>query len=248
MTISAVVLAKNEEKNIEECLKSLSWCDELIVVDDESTDSTVAKARKLGAKVYIHTLENDFAKQRNYGLDAAKGDWVLFVDADERVNAELAEEIQKVIENPAYDEYYLHRLDSMWGKVLRYGEAGSTTLLRLARKNEGQWQGRVHEIWNMKGAIGILKNPLCHFPHPTVDEFIREINFYTTLRAQELFQSDIKVRWWEIVVYPNAKFVTNYFLKLGFLDGTAGLLVALLMSFHSFLVRGKLWLLWSQKI
>jgi glycosyltransferase involved in cell wall biosynthesis len=247
--ISAIVLTKNEEKNIEECLQSLSWCDEIIVIDDNSQDRTVDVAKKKGAKVYSHAMENDFSFQRNYGLSKAKNDWVLFIDADERVSSALWYEImQHTNESISHHVGFLiKREDTMWGKVLKYGETGNIKLLRLAKRNAGKWTGAVHEVWNITGNIVTLQNPLEHYPHPTVEGFLKEINFYTDLRAQELFSKKVTTYWWSILLYPSAKFFLNYVLKRGFSDGLPGLVFALLMSFHSFLVRSKLWLLWKKE-
>lgn len=246
-TISAIILAKNEELNIDDCIKSVTWCDEILVIDDNSIDKTPAKAKKLGAKVITHALENDFSQQRNYAISQAKSDWILFVDADERVPKELANEIKKTIENSKdITGFYVKRHDYMWGKFLKYGETGNLYLLRLAKKNTGKWIGKVHESWAAIGKVGDLRYPLLHFPHATVGEFLFEINFYSTLRAQELKSQNVTTSWWQIIVYPKAKFVQNYVLRLGFLDGTQGLILAIMMSMHSFLVRGKLWLLWQQ--
>lgn len=249
MNISAIILTKDEEKNIEECLKHLKWCGEIILVDDNSTDKTITIAEKLGVKVYKHSLDNNFAEQRNFGLAKANNEWVLFVDADEIISDVLASEIGEGIKGKvgSINGYCIKRVDSMWGKVLKHGETGNIKLLRLAKRNAGKWTGSVHEVWNVKGEIGILKNPIMHYPHQMLTEFLHELNFYTTLRAEELFKSKVKVRWWHIIVYPKAKFAQNYFFKLGFLDGTAGIVIALCMSFHSFLVRGKLWQLWQKK-
>jgi hypothetical protein len=111
----------------------------------------------------------------------------------------------------------------------------------MARKNSGSWQGRVHECWLVEGKTETFENPLMHYPHPTVSQFLSEINFYTTLRAKELLDKGEKVSLLKIIFYPKAKFIQNYFLRLGFLDGQPGLVQAVLMSFHSFLVRAKLW-------
>lgn len=247
--ISAVVLTKNEEKNIKACLETLSWCDEILVIDDNSEDKTIEIVKKTGAKVFIRLLNNNFAAQRNFGLEKAKGDWVLFIDADERVSSALWYEIMATINTPFdnYSGFYLKRRDVMWGKELRHGETGNIKLLRLARKDAGKWQGRVHEVWKIKGKTATLNNPLSHFPHQSVAEFLREINHYTDIRANELFEKKIAVYWWEILLYPKAKFLFNYIFRGGFLDGLQGLVFALMMSFHSFLVRSKLWLLRQKK-
>jgi glycosyltransferase involved in cell wall biosynthesis len=246
--ISAIILTKNEEKNIEACLDSVSWCDEKIVIDDRSVDKTVELAKKKGAKIFTRSMYNNFSDQRNYGLEKAKGDWILFVDADERVSSALWYEIMQHTSESIEDltGFYIKRQDTMWGKVLKHGETGNITLLRLAKKSTEKWEGRVHEKWNVRGKTEVLKNHLDHFPHQTVAEFLREINFYTDLRAEELFEKKATSNWAAIISYPKGKFFVNYILKAGFLDGLEGFVFALMMSLHSFLVRGKLWLLWQK--
>lgn len=248
--ISAVILTKNEEKNIEACIKGLRWCDEILVIDDNSTDKTVAKAKALGARALVHDLKNDFSQQRNYGLEQAKGDWVFFVDADERVSESITFEITSSLHQKDTDfinGFSMRRIDTIWGKHLLHGENGNARLIRLGRKNAGKWVGDVHETWAVKGKIAQLKNPLLHYPHQSVAEFLTEINYYTTIRAQELYKKGVKAHVWDIILYPKAKFIVNFVFKRGFLDGIPGLVVAMLMSFHSYLVRGKLWLLWDKK-
>ena len=247
--ISTVVLAKNEEKNVEACLRSVSWCDEIIVIDDNSNDKTTEIAKKYNAKILSHSLNGDFSAQRNFGLEKAKNDWVLFVDADEVVSQALWYEIMASVNDPSgiYSGYFIKRKDIMWGKELNFGETGDIKLLRLAKKDAGEWEGRVHETWKIKGKTLLLQNNLTHYPHQTIKEFLKEINYYSDIRAQELFNKKIKSSWLAIIFYPKAKFILNYFIKRGFLDGLSGLVFALMMSLHSFLVRGKLWYLWEKK-
>lgn len=244
--ISAIILTKNEERNIEKCLKSIYWCDEIIIVDDNSTDKTIEIAKKYNATVYSRSLDNNFSAQRNFGLSKANNDWILFVDSDEIVSDALAYEISNAIgiksQNPKnFNGFYIKRTDFIWGKKLEYGETGGINLLRLARKNAGLWEGTAHERWIINTSTGKLINPLLHFPHKTLSEFLREINFYTDLKAKELLNKNIKVSFWSIIAYPSGKFFVNYFLRRGFMDGMPGLVFAITMSFHSFLVRGKLW-------
>lgn len=242
--ISSVVLTKNEEKNIKDCLDSLRWCDEIVVIDDFSEDKTTEIAKKYGARISKRALDNDFASQRNFGLEKAKGDWVLFVDADERVSQSLQEEILKLLgQNTSYIGFYLHRRDFMWGKELKHGEPGSVRLLRLAKRDSGKWERRVHEVWDVKGRVGELKNPLIHHPHPTLREFMAEVDWMSTLHAQENRREGKKSNLFKIVLLPKMKFLNNWILKRGFLDGTPGFLVAMVMAFHSFLSWSKLWLL-----
>lgn len=241
--ISAVVIAKNEEKRLRECLLSLSWCDEVIVVDNNSTDKTAGVARRAGAKVYLFTEDDDFAALRNFGLEKAQNDWVFFVDADELVSRELADEIYQHIAQflSSVNGFYLTRQDVLWGKELKFGDVGKTSFLRLARKDKGKWQGKVHETWEVLGEKKELKNPLIHHPHPNVSEFLSEINYYSSLRAKELYDRGEKANFWTIIMYAKGKFFYNFFIKQGFRDGVEGMIHALLMSFYSFLVRGKLW-------
>lgn len=247
--ISAVVLTKNEEKTIRRCLTSLQWCDEVIVIDDFSSDSTVEIAKKLKATVYQHALDGDFAQQRNFALTKANNDWVLFVDADEVVSKELADEMYQQTSQflTNANGFLVHREDVLWGKVLRYGEVGDITLVRLARQGKGEWVGQVHETWQITPPLVTLKIPLQHYPHQSVAEFLSEINTYSSLRAQELFAQKRRTIFLEILLYPLGKFLVNFFVKQGFRDGIPGLIVASMMSFHSFLVRGKLWQLWRKK-
>jgi glycosyltransferase involved in cell wall biosynthesis len=253
MTISAVILTKNEEKNIEKCLKSLDFVNEIIIIDDFSIDKTIELVHKVLKvhkvyKVFERKLEGDFAGQRNFGLEKASGDWVLFIDADETVSDELKQSIQTVVNNEAfdskkYDAFYLKRRDFFWGKEMKFGELRKTRqmgLMRLMRKDSGKWLGDVHEVFHTAKNYGRLKGFIDHYPHPTLKEFINDINWYSTLRAKELLYHGTKANLFEIIFYPLIKFKLNYFIYLGFLDGPEGFVYAFMMSFHSFLVRAKL--------
>ncbi len=250
--ISVIVLTKNEEKNIIDCIESILDFDEIIVIDDNSTDRTAQLVKNLSKihskiKLFARALDNNFSAQRQFGIDKSKNDWIFFVDSDERITNELRDEInENIIENSPYAGFLIPRVDFMWGRKLAHGETGNIKLLRLFNKKKGNLRGKVHESWITKKAVGRLKNPILHYPHPTVSEFLKEINFYTDLRARELYDNKNKVNFLSILVYPKAKFFVNFILKRGFLDGNAGLVHAILMSFHSFLVRGKLWLLWQK--
>lgn len=251
--ISVIILTKSEENNILDCLENILGYDEIIIVDDYSQDRTIELVKRLNKKnikIYQRSLGSDFSKQRDFGLSKAKNDWVLFIDADERIPAPLKNEIMYLTRGddhiPQFNGYYLRRVDFMWGKELRHGETGNIKHLRLAKKDLGKWEGRVHEEWKIRGRIGELKNPILHYPHQTVREFLADINKYTSIRAKTLYRTGIQAYLWQVVAYPAGKFILNYFVRLGFLDGLPGFVFAVTMSFHSFLVRGKLWLLWKR--
>lgn len=240
--ISAVILTHNDQETIGDVLETLKWCDERIIIDDNSTDKTLELVKPYNVTVIKHALEDNFAAQRNIGLGKAKGEWILFVDSDELVPSKLRDEISGVTKKDSTAAgYYISRKDFLFGRELRYGETAHVKLLRLAKKDAGIWERAVHETWNVKGTVASLTTPLLHYPHSRVSEFLTQINRYTTINAREFYNAGIRVSVRQIILYPKAKFIQNYFFRLGFLDGVAGLVVAMMMSFHSFLTRGKLW-------
>lgn len=245
--ITGVILTKNEEGYIEKCIKTLSFCDEVIVIDDYSADDTVKISRKAGAKVFKRALAGNFASQRNFGLKKAKGKWVLFVDADESITQKLAEEIISAVKNEKVEGYYLKRRDIFMQRALFYGESGDTKLLRLAIKDSGKWKRKVHEYWDVKGSIGELKNQIIHNSHIDLQGFVKKLNYYSALHARANLKEDKRSSMAKIIIFPSMKFFLNYVLKLGFLDGLHGFVFAVFMSLHSFLSWSKLWLLQQRK-
>lgn len=172
---------------------------------------------------------SDFAAARNKLLHEAKGDWVLFLDTDEKLSLELEKEIMSTIDDAKYDGYYIKRKDYFLGKWLRFGETGNIKLLRLGRKGVGRWRRRVHEFWDIKNA-GQLKNPILHHPKWS----IKKINAYSDIDAKEFGPFSYRD-----LLKPAGKFFVNYILKFGFLDGLPGFIHAYLMSFQSLVVRVK---------
>ena len=244
MNLSVVILTRNNQDMIKRCIDSVSFSDEVIVVDDFSEDETIKEAKKLGATVFKRKLDNNFADQRNFGLDKASGKWVLFLDSDEVVTKELADEIIQVASNPFIrtEGFYIKRQDFMWGKKIKHGEMGNTKLLRLARNGAGRWKRNVHEYWDVIGRTKTLNNPIHHHPHKNLKEFIKSINWFSTLHAKENKKEGKKSSLIRILFWPKGHFVVNWILKRGFLDGTRGFVIALIMSFHSFLAWSKLWI------
>lgn len=258
--ISAVVLTKNEKNNIKSCLKSLDFVDEVIVIDDFSSDETlkiieeIKKSQRINIKIVQKKLNNDFARQRNFGLKNISGDWALFVDSDEEVSLKLRNELNE-LKNKKIDEtisaFYIKRRDFFWGREVRYGEVRKirqTGLIRLVKKNSGYWIGKVHEEFKIKnGKTGRLKSFLNHYPHPTLKDFLTKVNFYSTLRAKELYRQGKKPSLFQLIFYPFFKFILTYLFYLGFLDGAVGFVYSFVMSFHSFLVRAKLFQYYFEK-
>lgn len=241
MKITAIILAKNEEKSIGKAIKSVSFCDEILVVDDESTDSTVLRSKESGAIVLTHALQGDFSEQRNWVMIHAKNDWVLFIDADETVSEELKEELIK--NTLSYSSYFISRRDYFWNTELKHGEtlkARTDGIIRFMKKGSGTWKGVVHEEYIPTEPVGKLGGFLNHYSHNTLSSFITDINNYSSLRAHELKKKGKKVSSIELILFPFGKFIYTYFLLGGFLDGPAGFVYSFIMSFHSFLVRAKL--------
>ncbi len=250
MKLTAIVLTKNEEKNIKNCLNSLVFCDEIIVVDDFSEDKTFEIVHKFDKNIKIiqRKLNNDFAGQRNFGLAKSKNEWVLFVDADEVVTNELKSEIQSL--NFQKESYSIKRRDHFWNQELKYGEIKKVRdqgIVRLVKKSSGTWMGDVHEVFHTSKITGKLNSFLDHYPHQTIKEFINDINRYSDIRSLELFDRGVKTNIFEIIFLPSGKFILNYIFNLGFLDGAAGFAYSFMMSFHSFLVRSKLYQMTNKK-
>ena len=236
MSISAVVLTNNSEKTLGRCLKSISFADEIIVIDDGSIDSTIKIAKKYNSKVYKRKLNSDFASQRNFGLSKTKSDWVLFLDSDEKFIG------GKPMVEDQYDGYQLRRIDVFMGKKIKYGEPGGKKILVLAKKTSGKWQRHVHECWNIRGRVGNLENYILHYSHPSVYDFISKINFYAIIHQSENKKEGKKPSLLKVFFFPVFKFINSFIVKRGFLDGAQGFVYAAMMSFHSFLVWGSLWL------
>jgi glycosyltransferase involved in cell wall biosynthesis len=199
----------------------------------------------------VITLDNpgitDFAEARNKELEKAKTPWVLFIDSDEVVSKELESEIEGAVRADQYNAYCIKRRDVFLGRELRHGETGKAQFIRLARKGYGKWVRPVHETWVGEGKVGVLQNPLIHHAHKNVSSFLDKIDRYSSLDAEYRYTSGIKSSVWKIAIYPIAKFKLNYLLRLGFLDGVPGLIMAMMMSFHSYLTWTKLYLLWHKK-
>lgn len=244
--ISAVVLTRNEETRIEKCLKSLkNIVNEIIVVDDCSQDKTCKIAKNFGAKVYIRKIKGDFSAQSNFGMKKARGNWILFIDSDEIITKELAKEIRNSLQSNKLENvnaFYLRRKDFIWGRWLNHGESGSFRSLRLVKKNKGQWQRRVHQYFRVEGKTLELKNPLLHYPHPTLRDFLDSINRWSTWHALANSEEGKSSNILKIIFYPPSHFLMNFIFRLGFLDGIQGFVFAVIMSFHSFLGWSKLWI------
>ncbi|MCX6730292.1 MAG: glycosyltransferase family 2 protein [Candidatus Roizmanbacteria bacterium] len=240
--ISAIIIAKNEEKKIAQAVRSLSFCSEILVVNDESSDETEKRAQEAGAQV-VTKAKVDFAEQRNWAMSQAKNEWVLFIDADEEVTNELQTEIAKLQSEDTVVAYSLPRRDFFWDTELKFGEtqkARNTGIIRLMKKGSGSWVGAVHEVFVPTGEVKKLSGYINHNSHESLSSFIQDVNEYSTIRANELEKQGKKFSLLELIFLPFVKFIYTYFILGGLFDGAAGFVYSFVMSFHSFLVRAKL--------
>lgn len=239
MKLSVVILTNKETKKILTAVESVRFADEIIVIIDSHTLG--ANKSDSSVRYFNRPLVGDFATQRNFGLTKAKGDWVLFVDDDEVVSPALAQEIKMAIHHPQYNAYRLKRRDRYFAQVLRYGETGNTKIIRLARRGAGSFVRAVHETWQVKGPVGELTNPLTHHRKELVTPFINRMSFYGPLDAKALADEGKTFSILRLLLNPLAKFIYNYKIRLGFLDGYLGLFQAYLMSMQSLSVRIFQW-------
>jgi len=229
-SLSVVLITKNEAANLPRTLATVRWAQEVVIVDSGSTDATVEIAREFGAQVFVEPWKG-FGAQKNSAIAKATGDWVLSLDADEEVSAELAGEIQALLGGePAFAAYRIPRLNHFLGAPLKHGGYWPDPKLRLFRRGAAHFEERpVHESMKADGPVGQLKSHLIHRCYPTLDDYIEHIDRYSTAGARLLAaQGRARRGWawlaWNAVVNPAATFVYNYIFRLGFLDGRAGLL------------------------
>jgi glycosyltransferase involved in cell wall biosynthesis len=224
--LSAIVITRNEAANIAECLRSLAFCDEVIVVDSGSDDDTVQRAEVAGARVSTHPFAG-FGAQKNYALSLATGDWVLSLDADERVTRELAAEIEAALAAGAADGYAMPRLSSFCGRPMRHSGWYPDYVLRLFRLGAARFSDNlVHERVICDGKIARLTQPIIHHPMRTLEDALLRVDRYATAGAAEIVASGRRVSFTSGILHGGWAFVRTYVLRAGFLDGREGFLVA----------------------
>jgi glycosyltransferase involved in cell wall biosynthesis len=242
MSLTIAILSKdyNLEKQF---LERANFADEIIIICSDQ----VLKDRITGkVKIFYRSLNNDFASQRNFALSKAKSDWVLFIDTDEIISNQLASEITEAIKSSKFSGYLLRRLDTCDHQVVLHGETGNIKILRLAKTKSGKFNRSVHEQWQIKGKIGELQNPLFHTKDKFISEFLSRIGLYGPIDAINLNKENKPFNFFRLLAYPKAKFILNYFFKLGFLDGLVGLFQAYLLGVQSLSVRVFQWTIKKQ--
>jgi len=235
-TISIVIITKNEESEIADCLESVVWADEIVVVDSHSTDRTVEIARRFTSRVEKREFTG-FTEQKRFATGLAHGPWILNIDADERVTAELRDEILAALDGGASTAGFLiPRLTWYLGRFVRHGTWYPDRKLRLFRKESGRWVGgSVHESLDLDGPVEALRNPILHYSFRTLADHHATIDRFTRLSARDLALRGRGGSVFRLLIHPPATFIKSYLLRLGFLDGWRGLVIAVLSAKHSHL-------------
>lgn len=244
--ISCLVHTYNEEKNINRCLSSLWFADEIVVIDMGSQDKTREIAADFKAKIFNHPYTGFVEPARNFGIKKAKGDWILIIDADESVPRSLAEEIKRLIKGPGeYDYFRIPRKNIIFSKWIKYSGWWPDYQVRLFKKGAVSWIEKIHGI-PLTSGLGSEVRPqeefsIIHHHYDSLSQYLDRMNRYTSVQAKELYLNNGKTSLKEIILQPLNEFVRRYFMMEGYRDGIHGLSLSLLQSFSELVVVLKLW-------
>jgi glycosyltransferase involved in cell wall biosynthesis len=241
LPVSIIIIAGNEENNIEDCLRSVLWSDDIVVVNSCSKDRTVEYAKKYTDRVFLKEWEG-YAKQKAYSLSLARNKWVLSIDADERVTKELKDEIASILRSEnVFDGYFIPRRNYFLGKWIKScGWYPGYQLRFFIREKTTLTDRKVHEGFVVDGLTGHLKGDLIHYTHPNIEYIISKINEYSSLQAEEKCVRK-KSRWYNIIINPLIAFLQHFFLRKGFTDGIHGFLVSIIHALTNLLTYIKIW-------
>ena len=238
--LTVIIPSYNEEKNIERCLKSVSWADEILVVDSFSTDRTLEIAQKYTKRILQHQYHNS-AAQKNWTIPRAGHDWVLLVDCDETVSKPLCDEICKLLrQDPPQDGYWIFRNNYLMGKRVKYSGWGRDSVLRLFRKDLGRYdEKRVHAEIKIKNT-DTLKARLDHNSISSITAWVNKINRYSSWKAEDKHEKQVCAPVFHILFRPPIRFIKDFIFRLGFVDGWRGFLIASMSSFAELIMAAKL--------
>ncbi len=240
--LSVTIIAWNEEERLRACLESVAWAEEILVIDAESTDKTVQVAREFTDKIWVRPWPG-FAEQKNFALDQATCEWVLSLDADERVTPELRERISRIVRaNGPGDGYSIPRKNIFWGAWVRHGGLYPDYQLRLFRRAAGRFvDSAVHESVVVEGHVEKLAEPLLHHSYRGLDDFVARSNRYSALAARDIVALGGRAGVLDLALRPLGRFLSMYVARGGFLDGWRGFVLAVLYANYVFLRVAKTW-------
>lgn len=243
--VSVVISAFNEEKKIADCLDSVKWADEIVLVNSSSTDKTVEIAKKYTSKIYTRPNNRVLNVNKNYGFTKATGDWILSLDADERITPELKKEIyERITHNSSpINGFWIPRKNIIFGKLIKSEMWWPDYQLRLFKKGSGKFaQKHVHEKIEIRGETEKLKEPMLHYNYETVSQFIQKMDrIYTESEVDNILESGRTLTWVDAVRMPAADFVKTYFAQKGYKDGLHGLVLSSLQALYMEIVFAKVW-------
>lgn len=241
--ISACIMTFNEERNIRRCLLSVTWCDEIVVLDSYSTDATVSICREFTERVYQHEWQG-YIGQRNLVREMARFSWVLFLDADEEISPALRRQIEHAFEAGPGDVagFEFPRLVYYLGRWIRHGAWYPDYKLRLFRKERGRICGlEPHDTVSVEGRVKRLNDPIWHYTYRSLSDHIETLNRFSTISARSMYEKGRRFSWGDFLFRPPWRFVKGYLLRGGWLDGRQGLLIAIINAFGVSLKYAKLW-------
>jgi glycosyltransferase involved in cell wall biosynthesis len=242
-TLSVIVITKNEERNIRECLDGVRWADEIVVVDGGSTDGTVDAAKAFTSKVYVRPWEG-YGPAKNFALSQCTSEWILWLDADERVTEDLKRELQSIVrsEDRRFVAYEVPRRANFLGRWINHCGWYPGYVTRIFRRGNGTFtETKVHESLKVEGGTGRLKSDLLHYTDPNLFHYFEKFNRYTTLAAADLRQESRQFRLAQLIFRPLWQFIRMNFVKRGFLDGVQGFILCVLSSVYVFTKYAKFW-------
>lgn len=240
MKISAAIITFNEENNITDCIKSVLWCDEIIILDSNSTDKTCELAKIFTDKIFLTDM-NNYSEKRKLAISYTKNDWVLFIDADERVTEELKEEICKLEENTDVFAYEINRKNYCLGKLIQYCGINPDYHIRLFNKNYAEIINRkIHEGIAVRAKTDRLKNHIIHYTYRNLYQMIEKVNIYSTLEAEENYEKNKPINKIEAVLKPISTFIRIFLIRKGYKDGLEGFYLSFCYSMVNFLSQLKL--------
>ncbi len=240
--VSVVIITKDEQDRIKACLESVKWVDEIVVIDNGSTDKTIEIAKNYTDKVY-ENKSDDFSEIRNFGMDKTRGEWVLYVDADERVLESLKKELQEIIQISRLSAYAIARQNIIFGKKVNYGLYKDDWVIRLLKKeNFETWVGRVHEYPKFNGELGYTKNRLLHLTHRDIDQFILKSLEWSRIDAKlRLEAKHPKMSYWRFWRIFISELYFQGIKRKGFFSGTVGIIDSILQVLSFYMTYVRLW-------
>jgi len=240
--ISVYMITRNNERTLERALASITWADEIVVVDSFSTDKTLEICRRFTDRV-IQRPWPGFREQYQHAADLTTHPWVMFIDADEEISQELADEIQRVVKEgeKCFDGFIIYRRTYYLGRWIRHGAWYPDYEIRLYRREKGRWEGGLHAKIVVDGNVGSLKHEILHHTYRDISDQIRTLDLYSRIEAEDMLKAGERFHLFKLLFRPPFRLLKEYLLKQGFRDGIPGVVIIVATMFYVFIKHAKLW-------